>query len=101
MRKFNTRNPWQAGLVAATALSVMGWLASLLHHSGYPEWSFLLIFGSAWCLMAMFWANDGFNEESGMLLAETMDRNVEFLHQRLVHLEEELATLRGTKRGPR
>ncbi|HET6564046.1 MAG TPA: hypothetical protein VFG52_01430, partial [Xanthomonadales bacterium] len=76
MRKFNTRNPWQAGLVAATALSAAGFYAHLLNQAGNTEWAFLLLFGSIWCLVAIFWANDDFIEESGLMLAETMDQNV-------------------------
>jgi hypothetical protein len=94
MRKFNTRNPWQAGLIAATALSAVAFYANLLSQSGNTQWAFLLIFGSVWCLIALFWANDGFIEESGMVLAETMDKNIELLHNRLVSLEKELAKLR-------
>ena len=94
MLKFNTRNPWQAGLIAATALSAVAFYATLLSESGNTQWAFLLIFGSVWCLIALFWANDGFIEESGMVLAETMDKNIELLHNRLVSLEKELALLR-------
>ena len=94
MLKFNTRNPWQAGLIAATALSAVAFYANLLSESGNAQWAFLLVFGSVWCLIALFWANDGFIEESGMVLAETMDENIELLHNRLVCLEKELAQLR-------
>jgi hypothetical protein len=95
MRKFNTRNPWQAGLYAATALSAVGFYANLLVQSGNTQWAFLLSFSSVWCLIAMSWANDGFIEESGMMLAETLDKNVEYLHSRLVSLEQELVQLRA------
>jgi hypothetical protein len=94
MRKFNTRNPWQAGLIAATALSAVIFYASLLSQAGNAEWAFLLLFLSVWCLIALFWANDGFNEESGIILAEAMDQNVEHLNNRLVSLEKELRQLR-------
>jgi hypothetical protein len=94
MLKFNTKNPWQAGLIAATALSAIAFYANLLSQSGNAQWGFLLIFGSVWCLIALFWANDGFIEESGLMLAETMDKNIEVLHNRLVNLEKELAQLR-------
>ncbi|HKX57546.1 MAG TPA: hypothetical protein VJN01_15660 [Xanthomonadales bacterium] len=94
MLKFNTRNPWQAGLIAATALSAIAFYANLLSDSGNTQWAFLLVFGSVWCLIALFWANDSFIEESGMVLAETMDKNIELLHNRLVNLERELAKLR-------
>lgn len=94
MRKFNIRNPWQAGLITATGLSVIAFYANLLSQSGNAEWAFLLLFGAVWWLTAMFWANDGFNEESGMMLSEVMDRNVEYLHNRLISLEKELGQLR-------
>ena len=94
MRKFNTRNPWQAGLIAATALSVVCFYALLLSQAGHSEWAFLLLFASAWCLITLVWANDDFNEESGLLLAETMDHNVQHLNNRLVNLEKELKQLR-------
>ncbi len=94
MRRLKTRNPWQAGLIAATALSVVGVYASLLSQAGQQEWAFLVLFVSLWSLLTLFWANDGYNEESGMMLAETIDHNVEHLHNRLVSLEKELKQLR-------
>jgi len=94
MRKFNTRRPWQAGLIAATALSLVSLFAWRLHQSGQAEWSFALLFGSVWCLIGAFWANDGFIEESGLMLAEVMDQNVEFLQDQVQRLELELQELR-------
>lgn len=94
MSKFNIRNPWQAGLVTATVISAVAFYANLLSQSGNAQWAFLLLFGSVWCLTALFWANDGYNEESGQMIAEAMDRNVEYLHNRLVSLEKELVELR-------
>jgi hypothetical protein len=98
MRRFNSKNPWQAALITATALSAVVFYASLLSQSGHSEWAFLLVFGAIWCLIALFWANDEFIEESGMMLAETLDMNIEMLHNRLVSLEKELAQLRA--QGP-
>jgi len=99
MRAFNTRRPWQAGLIAATVLSLVSLCAILLSQSGHTEWGFILLFGSIWCLISLFWANDSFNEESGLLLAEVLDENVELLNQRLVSLEQELQQLRGQTEG--
>jgi hypothetical protein len=98
MRKFNTKKPWQAALITATALCAVGFYAILLSQSGHSEWAFLLVFGATWCLIALFWVNDEFIEESGMLLAEAVDMNIEMLHNRLVSLEKELAQLRA--QGP-
>jgi hypothetical protein len=100
MHKFNIRRPWQAGLIAATGLSLAGFYAQLLSQAGHTEWGFMLMFGAIWCLITLFWANDGFIEESGLLLAEAMDQNVENLHNRLVNLEEELLQLRSPSDGP-
>lgn len=100
MRKFNTCNPWQAGLVAATALSLISVFGWQLSQSGYSEWCFVLLFGSVWCLIAAFWANDGFIEESSLILAEAMDQNVELLQGQLRRLEQELQELRNQMVDP-
>ncbi len=95
MRKYNTRKPWQAGLIAATALSLISLFAWQLSQSGHAEWAFMLVFGSVWCLTALFWANDGFNEESGLMLAEAVDENIEHLQKRLLSLEQGLQELQS------
>lgn len=94
MRKYNTRKPWQAGLIAATVLSLISIFAWQLNQVGRSEWAFMLLFGSGWCMIALCWANDGFIEESGLMLAEAMDQNIEYLQKRLLSLEQELQQLR-------
>jgi len=90
MRRFNIQNPWQAGLVTATALSLTTFCAALLDQAGHTEWAFLLLFAATWCLVSLFWANDGFNEESGILLAGMLDENMAYVHERINKLESEL-----------
>jgi hypothetical protein len=90
MRRLQKQNPWQAGLITATALSLVTFCAALLNQTGYAEWAFLLMFAAIWCLVSLFWANDSFNEESGFLLAGVMDENMSYVHQRLGQLESEL-----------
>jgi len=93
MRRFNTQNSWQAGLIAATALSLMTFCAALLDQAGHTEWAFLLLFAVTWCLVSLFWANDVFNEESGILLAGVLDENMAYVHERLNRLESELGKI--------
>ena len=92
MNKLKLRNPWRNGLIIATGLSSLVFASSLLWQAGQAEWGFVLLFGTAWLLISLLLANDGFNEESGVLLARILDDNVDHLHERIHQLEQELAT---------
>jgi hypothetical protein len=95
MPNYNYRKPWQAGLVAATVLGLVSIFAWQLNQAGHSQWAFMLLFGAAWCMIALCWANDGFIEESGIMLAEAVDQNIELLQRRLQALERELQELRS------
>jgi len=92
MSKLKLRNPWRNGLIIATGLSALVFTSSLLWQAGQAEWGFVLLFGTSWLLISLLLANDGFNEESGVILARILDDNVDHLHERIRHLEQELAT---------
>jgi hypothetical protein len=91
MDTLKLRNPWRNGLIIATGLSALVFAASLLWQAGQAEWGFVLLFGSSWLLISLLLANDGFNEESGVLLARILDDNIDHLHERIRQLEQELA----------
>lgn len=92
MTKLRLKNPWRDSLIIATGLSALVFVSSLLWQAGRAEWGFVLLFCTAWLVISLFLANDGFNEESGVLLARVLDQNVDHLHQRIHQLEQELAT---------
>jgi hypothetical protein len=92
MDTLKLRNPWRNGLIVATGLSSLVFASSLLWQAGQAEWGFVLLFGTAWLLISLLLANDGFNEESGVLLAGILDDNIDHLHERIRQLEQELAT---------
>jgi len=100
MPNYNFRKPWQAGLIAATVLSLVSIFAFQLNQTGHSQWAFTLLFGTAWCMIALCWANDGFIEESGMMLAEAVDENIDLLQKRLQALERELQELRSLLAEP-
>jgi len=92
MNKLKLRSPWRNGLIIATGLSALVFISSLLWQAGHAEWGFVLLFGTLWLLISLLLANDGFNEESGVILARILDHNVDHLHERIRQLEQELAT---------
>ena len=89
--KRKLRTPWRDGLIIATGLSALAFAASLLWQSGQAEWGFVLMFGTTWLLISLLLINDGFNEESGLMLARLLDHNVDHLLARVDHLEKALA----------
>ncbi len=91
MHTLRLRNPWRNGLIIATGLSALVFASSLLWQAGQAKWGFVLLFGSLWLLISLLLANDGFNEESGVILAKILDDNVDHLHERIRQLEQELA----------
>jgi hypothetical protein len=97
MRKIKVQNPWRSGLIIATTLCALFFLASLLWQAGYPHWGFVLLFGSLWLLTGLILSNDGFNEESGLILASVLDENVDFLLDRIETLETTLANVKQVK----
>lgn len=88
--KFKRKQPWRDGLIASTGLSLFALAASLLWNSGHPEWAFVLLFTAIWLLISISWSNVDFTEESGVILANVMDRNFHRLHERIAKLEQEL-----------
>ncbi len=92
MMKLKLKNPWRDSLMIATGLSALVFTSSQLWQAGLAEWSFALLFATAWSLISLFLANDGFNEESGVILAHLLDDNVDHLHERIHRLEQELAS---------
>ena len=95
MIKLKLRNPWREGLIIATGLSALAFASSLLWQAGQAEWGFVLLFGTSWLLISLFLSNDGFNEESGVILARILDDNVDHLHERIRQLEQELVMRNG------
>jgi len=91
MNKLKLRNTWRNGLIIATGLSALVFISSLLWQGGHAEWGFVLVFGASWLLISLLLANDGFNEESGVILARILDDNVDHLLERIRQLEQELA----------
>lgn len=92
MANLKIRNPWRDGLIIATGLSALAFTSSLLWQAGQAKWGFVLLFGAAWLVISLFLANDEFNEESGVILARVLDENVDHLLERILQLEQELAT---------
>jgi len=90
--KLKLKNPWRDSLIIATGLSALVFTSSELWQAGQAEWGFVLLFVTAWLLIGLFLANDGFNEESGVILAQALDDNVDHLHERIRQLEQELAS---------
>jgi len=93
MSKIKVQHPWRSGLIVATMLSVLFFLASLLWQAGYAQWGFVLLFGALWLFAGLFLANDEFNEESGLILAGVVDENVDHLLERIHNLENALSGL--------
>lgn len=83
----SVRRSWRYGFIAATGLSLFAVITSVIWQAGFPEWAFVLSFLSLWILLSLFWSNDDFNEESGLILAEVMDNNFEDVHERLQEIE--------------
>jgi hypothetical protein len=88
---WKARRSWRHGFFAATGLSLFAVLSSMLWEAGYPEWAFVLSFLVLWILLTLFWSNDDFNEESGLILAQIVDENLEDIHHRLQEIEEKVA----------
>jgi hypothetical protein len=97
MQKIKVQNPWRSGLIVATTLCALIFLASLLWQAGYQHWAFVLLFCSLWLLTGLFLSNDGFNEESGLILASVLDENVDYLLDRIQKLENTLSNLNQAK----
>ena len=93
MANFRIKHPWRSGLLVATGISSLVFLATLLWQTGHAQWAFLLLFFSLWVLTSLFLANDEFIEESGLILARLLDENVSHLRGRIHQLEARLAEL--------
>jgi hypothetical protein len=89
--KRKLRTPWHDGLIIATGLNAVVFAATLLWQAGFAEWGFVLLFGTSWLLISLFLLNDGFNEESGVMLARLLDHTVDQLLERIDQLEQALA----------
>ena len=93
MANFRIKHPWRSGLLVATGISGLVFLATLLWQTGHAQWAFLLLFASLWVLTSLFLANDEFIEESGLILARLLDEQVSHLLDRIHHLESRLGHL--------
>ena len=91
----NKARPWQSALLATSGLAAMFVVTSFLWQAGYPQWGFLLAFGSVWALIAISWSNVDYTEVSSLLLADIVDHNFSHLQERIQQLEEELEQLRS------
>ena len=92
-RKANILNPWLVGLVTATGLSAVSAIAHACYLAGQPQWAFVTCFVAAWALFSLLWSNDGYNEQSDLLLAKVMDHNVDKLRSRIEALQAEIDCL--------
>jgi len=90
MRRFKIKYPWRSGLIISTVLSTLVFCATLLWQAGYAQWAFLLLFAAMWLMISLFLINDEFNEESGLILANMLDDNVDHLLERIHQLEQKL-----------
>ena len=72
----------------STLLSVLVFAGSMLWHAGFPQWGFVLFFGALWLFFTLCLANDRFNEESSLILAQVVDENADELLDRIRQLEE-------------
>ena len=86
--------PWQRSLLATCALSAAFVAASLLWQSGHPQWAFVVAFLTTWITFSVAWSDVDYTEESGVVLAQIVDHNLERLHGRLEDLERQLEDLR-------
>ena len=100
MSKIRIKHPWRSGLLVATGMSAIAFLATLLWQAGYAEWGFLLLFTSLWVLTSLFLANDEFIEESSLILARLLDDNFGHLLDRVHQLETRLTQLDSTASLP-
>lgn len=84
---------WKTALLATSGLAALLFAASQLWTAGYPQWGFLLAFTSIWALIAVSWSNVDYTEESGIILADIMDHNINQLHERIGQLETQVQEL--------
>jgi len=93
MKSFKIKHPWRSGLVISTVLSVLIFIATLLWQNGHPEWAFVLLFGSLWLVVSLLLINDEFNVQSGLILADVLDDNVDHLLNRIHQLEHKFLAM--------
>ena len=94
--------PWQRALLVTSALSAAFFAAAWVWQAGHPQWAFLIAFLAVWVTLSLVWSEVQFTEDSGVLLAEIVDRNIDGLHDRLGEVErilEELREQRATLSG--
>lgn len=100
MRKQNRKpTPWQSALLATSGLGAIFVATNTLWQAGHPQWGFLLAFCAVWALISISWSNVDYTEESGLILADIVDRNIQHLHDRIEELEREIALLKERHAG--